>query len=186
MADRQTLARTVHDIGLAAWFGGSLMGAVGLNAAAAEAEEPTARLRVANAGWARWTPVNLAGIGAYLAGAGMLMAGNKGRFFAQKGVGKASAAKAALTGLALVATGYSRILGQKLMENEKVPVQDGTTPTYDTPQEIGQIQRQLKVLQYAIPAHVAGIIALNSLMGEQQRPLQVIKGVGQRLLKRAA
>jgi len=31
-----TVARTLHDLGLAAWFGGSLMGAVGLNGAAAE------------------------------------------------------------------------------------------------------------------------------------------------------
>ena len=26
-----TLARSIHDLGLATWFGGSLMGAVGLN-----------------------------------------------------------------------------------------------------------------------------------------------------------
>jgi hypothetical protein len=32
MAQDNTLARSLHDVGLAAWFGGSLMGAVGLNA----------------------------------------------------------------------------------------------------------------------------------------------------------
>jgi hypothetical protein len=37
------------------------------------------RLRVANAGWARWTPVNLAGIAAHVAGGAVLVAGNKGR-----------------------------------------------------------------------------------------------------------
>jgi hypothetical protein len=56
-----TLARSLHDLGLAAWFGGSLMGAVGLNGAAAVVDRPQQRLRVANAGWARWTPVNLVG-----------------------------------------------------------------------------------------------------------------------------
>ena len=35
MADRNTLVRTLHDVGLAAWFGGSLMGAIGLNGAGA-------------------------------------------------------------------------------------------------------------------------------------------------------
>src|SRR4029453_8419075 len=63
-----TVARTLHDLGLAAWFGGSLMGATGVNGAAAVVEDPTQRLRVANTGWARWTPLNLAGIAAHLAG----------------------------------------------------------------------------------------------------------------------
>jgi hypothetical protein len=68
MAADNTVSRSLHDAGLAAWFGGSLMGAVGLNGAAAQVEEPKQRLRVANSGWNRWTPVNLAGIGAHLAG----------------------------------------------------------------------------------------------------------------------
>jgi hypothetical protein len=67
-----TVARTLHDLGLAAWFGGSLMGAAGLNGAAAAVEDPTQRLRVANSGWARWTPLNLAGIAAHLAGGAVL------------------------------------------------------------------------------------------------------------------
>jgi hypothetical protein len=33
-ANDNTVARTLHDLGLAAWFGGSLMGATGLNGAA--------------------------------------------------------------------------------------------------------------------------------------------------------
>jgi hypothetical protein len=68
MTQDNTLARSLHDVGLATWFGGSLMGAVGLNGAAAVVDQPDQRLRVANTGWARWTPVNLAGIAAHLAG----------------------------------------------------------------------------------------------------------------------
>jgi hypothetical protein len=68
MAQDNTLARSLRDLGLATWFGGSLMGAVGLNGAAAVVDQPAQRLRVANAGWARWTPVNLAGIAAHLVG----------------------------------------------------------------------------------------------------------------------
>ena len=33
MSSRNTVVRTLHDLGLAAWFGGSLMGAVGVNGA---------------------------------------------------------------------------------------------------------------------------------------------------------
>ena len=70
MAQDNTLARSLHDLGLAAWSGGSLMGTVGLNGAAAVVDAPAQRLRVANTGWARWTPVNLAGIAAHVAGGG--------------------------------------------------------------------------------------------------------------------
>ena len=50
MVQDNTLARSLHDLGLAAWFGGSLMGAVGLNGAAAMVDSPEQRLRVANTG----------------------------------------------------------------------------------------------------------------------------------------
>jgi hypothetical protein len=101
-----TIARTLHDVGLAAWFGGSLMGAAGLNGAAAVVEDPAQRLRVANSGWARWTPLNLAGIAAHLAGGATLVGANKGRLAGQEGVGAASKVKAALTVAALGTTAY--------------------------------------------------------------------------------
>ncbi len=66
MAQRNTLAHAMHDIGLAAWFGGSLMGAIGVNGAAADVDDPRQRARVANAGWDRWTPFNAVAIGAHL------------------------------------------------------------------------------------------------------------------------
>lgn len=74
----QADSRSLHDLGLATWFGGSLMGAVGLNGAAAQVEEPKQRLRVANSGWNRWTPVNLAGIAAHPGGGAVLLGANKG------------------------------------------------------------------------------------------------------------
>jgi hypothetical protein len=186
MAERNTWARAVHELGLATWLGGTLMGAVGLNAAAKQASDPKERLQVANAGWARWTPVNAVGIAAYLGGSLALTWGNKGRAAAQHGVAGASKAKTALTLVTLAATGYSRILGQRLMQHDDAPVADGTTALPDTPSEVRAMQRQLKLLQYAIPAHVAGLIVLDALMGEQQRPAQVVKGVAQRLLPTAA
>jgi hypothetical protein len=88
-----TVARTLHDVGLATWFGGSLMGAAGVNGAATVVEDPTQRLPVANAGWARWTPLNLAGIAAHLAGEAVLTGVNKGRLAGQQGVARAARRK---------------------------------------------------------------------------------------------
>jgi hypothetical protein len=181
MAADNTVSRSLHDVGLAAWFGGSLMGAVGLNGAAATVEEPKQRLGVATAGWNRWTPVNLAGIAAHLAGGAVLLAANKGRLASQQGVGRATAIKAALTGAALAATVWSRALGAKLDEAGEVPVEGGTEPSVDTPEEVAKAQRQLKVLQWVIPALTGAVLVLNARMGEQQRPAQVTGGLLGRL-----
>ena len=188
MSQTNTLARTLHDVGLAAWFGGSLMGAVGLNGASSEVSDPTDRARVANAGWGRWTPVNAAAIGAHLLGGAKITTGNKGRLVGQQGVGSAAALKAGVTAAALGATAYSRILGQKVMEAEAkeasqsfgsdgLPVADATTPNAQTPEDAAKAQRQLKLLQWAIPALTGALLVLNARMGEQQRPSEVAKGI---------
>ena len=177
-----SLARSLHDLGLAAWFGGSLMGAVGVNGAAAQVEEPKQRLRVANAGWNRWTPVNLAGIAAHLAGGAVLLAANKGRVATQQGVAQATVVKTALTGAALAATAWSRALGAKLDQAGEVPVEGGTEPSADTPEDVAKAQRQLKVLQWVIPALTGAVLVVNARMGEQQRPAQVTGGAFRRLL----
>jgi hypothetical protein len=176
-----TVARSLHDLGLAAWFGGSLMGAVGLNGAAAEVEEPKQRLRVANAGWNRWTPVNLAGIAAHVAGGLVLLGANKGRVASQQGVAQATVVKTALTGAALAATAWSRALGAKLDEAGEVPVEGGTDSSIDTPEDVARAQRQLKVLQWVIPVLTGAVLVLNARMGEQQRPAQVTGGLLGRL-----
>ena len=186
MTADNTVSRSLHDLGLATWFGGSLMGAVGLNGAAADVEEPTQRLRVANSGWKRWTPVNLAGITAHVAGGAVLLGANKGRLTSQRGVGQATVVKTALTGAALAATAWSRTLGAKLDQAGEVPVEGGTDPGGDTPQDVAKAQRQLKVLQWAIPALTGAVLVLNARMGEQQRPTQVTSGLLSRLRPRRA
>jgi hypothetical protein len=177
MTADNTVSRSLHDLGLATWFGGSLMGAVGLNGAAADVEEPKQRLRVATAGWNRWTPVNLAGIAAHVAGGAVLLGANKGRVAGQQGVAQATLVKTALTGAALAATAWSRALGAKLDQAGEVPVAGGTEPSGDTPEEVAKAQRQLKVLQWVIPALTGAVLVLNARMGEQQRPAQVTGGL---------
>ena len=61
MSNRNTVVRPLHDIGLAAWFGGSLMGVVGLNGAAEEEGGNLRTAQIASHGWAGWTPLNACG-----------------------------------------------------------------------------------------------------------------------------
>ncbi len=181
MRKQNTFARTIHDVGLGIWLGGSLMGAIGLNRASAEPKDPSERARVANAGWSKWTPINLAGIAAYVLGGMQLMKDNKARLVSQRGVGGMTLAKNLVTLGALGATGYARLLGQRVMQGGDVPVEDGTTPLPETPEEVASAQRQLKILQYAVPASVAALIGLTAKLGEQQRPMQVVTGLIDRL-----
>jgi hypothetical protein len=186
MQNRNTFAHFLHDAGLAAWFGGSLMGAIGVNGAAADVDDPRQRARVANAGWGRWTPINLAAIGAHLVGGAMLLKENKGRVAAQKGVLGNTGVKLALTGGALGATAYSRILGQKVMNAGDVPVAGGTASLPSTPPEVAKAQKQLKALQWAIPGLTGAVLASSSLHEEQQRPAEVLKGTLKAVPGRAA
>ena len=182
MSNDNSLARSLHDLGLATWFGGSLMGAVGVNGAAAQVQEPKQRLRVANAGWNRWTPVNLAGIAAHLAGGAVLLTANQGRVTTQQGVAQATAVKTTLTVLALGATAWARALGAKLNQAGEVPVEGGTDPSAETPEDVTKAQQQLKYLQWGIPLLTGAMLIVNARMGEQQRPTQVSGGMFRRLL----
>jgi hypothetical protein len=49
--------------GSGAVVGGSLMGAVGLDGAVAQAGSPADRMQAASASWDRWAPVNAAAVG---------------------------------------------------------------------------------------------------------------------------
>jgi hypothetical protein len=181
MADRNTLVRTLHDVGLAAWFGGSLMGAIGLNGAGAAVLDDKERARVASAGWAKWTPVNAAAIGAHLAGAAALLAANKGRVAGQRGVAANSVAKTALTAAALGVTAYSRALGKKIESAGPVPAQGPTDPSPETPADVAKAMKQEKLTQWAVPAVTGGILVLTALQGEQQKASEVTSGVLARL-----
>lgn len=178
---RHTLSRSLHDLGLAAWFGGTLANAVSLNPAAGQPLHSSDSGRVANTGWDRWTPVNAAAIGAHLAGSVGQLLGNRGRLVSQRGVGTMALTKTALTVAALGVTGYARVLGKKVSAHHDVPVADATTPTAGTPDDVASAQRQLAALQWAVPALTGALVVVSSFAGEQQRASEVVAGTKGRL-----
>jgi hypothetical protein len=176
---RNTVSRSLHDVGLSAWFGGTLANAVALNAAAGQAGDQASRGRTVNAGWDRWTPVNAAAIGAHLIGSIGQLGGNKSRVANQQGV---AILKTAVTGAALGVTAYSRVLGKKVSQFDAVPVESGTSPSAATPPDVAKAQKQLSALQWAIPALTGGLVVITSYAGEQQRASEVHKGFLDRFL----
>ena len=175
------VSRSLHDVGLAAWFGGTLANAVALNRAAGNAADEHSAGAVTNAGWDRWTPVNAAAIGAHLAGSVGQLGGNRARLKGQQGVATMSLVKTGLTVAALAVTGYSRILGRKVSQAGAVPVGDATTPTQGTPPEVAAAQKQLTALQWAVPVLTGALVVVSAFAGEQQRPQTVLAGIGERL-----
>lgn len=114
MSTRNTTLRALHDVGLAAWFGGSLFGVAGLNAAADEAGDRQTVDRITSIGWAKWSPVNTLAVAAHVVGGAGLLAANRKRAVAQKGHTGTATAKLVLTGVALAATAYTRLVGKKV------------------------------------------------------------------------
>ncbi|MER5886736.1 hypothetical protein ABT160_23170 [Streptomyces sp. NPDC001941] len=176
MTERNTFLRSAHDLGLAAWFGGSLMGAIGLNGAAEEeGVTDVGTARIASAGWAKWAPLGAVAMGAHLLGGSGVLLANRDRVRNQKGVAASTATKTLLTGAAMAATAYTRVLGKKvdLATSEK---QEDQETAENVPVTTQQAQKQLALMQWVVPALTAGLVVLNALHGEQQRPSQELRG----------
>ncbi len=179
------LVRSLHDVGGAAWFGGALMGAVGVNGASNDVTDPRERARVAAAGWARWAPFAAASIGAHVVGGIGLIAANRGRIIGQKGTGANTAIKAAITVAAAATTAYSGVLGARIAASDDSHVEGGTKPSSLTPPAVAKAQQQLRILQWATPVLTAAVIVLGAQQGEQQKPAEILKGTIGRVLQRA-
>jgi hypothetical protein len=176
-SSRNTLIRSLHDLGAAAWFGGSLMGAIGVNGSSREVKDPAERATVASAGWARWAPVSAAAIGAHLIGAAGLLLANRDRVRGQSGAGANSVAKTVLTAAAIGTTTYSGILGAKIAtQAESTPVEGATVPSDGTPDDVARLQQQQRILQWITPVLTGGILVLGAQQGEQQRPAEQLRG----------
>lgn len=181
MSERNTTVRSLHDLGLGAWFGGSLMGAVGLNGATADAKDPAERLRLSSQGWKRWAPVNAGAIVAHGVGGLGLIRANRGRVKNQEGVGANTALKTALTIVAAGVTAYSGALGAKVEEQSQQGGRGATEPAAGASSDLAAAQRQLKITQWAIPVLTGALVVMGAQQGEQQRPAQELAG---RLSKR--
>ncbi|MFG6403597.1 MULTISPECIES: hypothetical protein [unclassified Microbacterium] len=171
MSSRNTLVRSLHDLGLAAWFGGTLMGAVGLNGGTAAAQDPTERLRLSSLGWAKWAPVQLAAIVVHGVGGIGLILGNEGRLAAQSEARTNTSVKLVVTALAGGASLYSALLGAKIGKHAAEGAEGVTEPSETASSALKAAQSKQKVMQWVIPVLTGVLIVLGAQQGEQQRPV---------------
>ena len=141
--------RIAHDVSLAAWFGGALMGAVGLNSATMEVDDHTQRTRVANAGWFRWAPVVAVAVVVHVVAATL-----RGRL---RGV------RVGATALAVASTVGTGVFGEQVARGGDVPVATAVKPIEATPPDVAKAQRKLRILQWVVPGSTASLWVLEAL-----------------------
>jgi hypothetical protein len=179
MVERDPILKAMHDTGLAAWFGGSLMGVVGLNGAADQIRDPRERLRISSIGWDRWTPINAAAIGAHLiGGAGMRM--SERRPDDDEEGPPMKNLKTCLSLAALAATGYSRWLGMRMERAREAPVAGVTEPSGEVPEDVRDAQRKQRIAQWTVPILTGTLIVVSAIAHELEKPAGPVGRVGAR------
>lgn len=156
-----------HDIGLAAWFGGSWMGAVGLNGATIEVDDHTQRTRVANAGWFRWAPIAGASLLTHVASAyalGRLAPAASAR---RKGSAGLRWLRTLITVAALFSTADTGLSGQRVVRGGDVPVATAVVPIAATPPKVAAAQRRLRILQWLVPSFTAALFVFEVIQREE-------------------
>ncbi|PZF66194.1 hypothetical protein DEI81_00745 [Curtobacterium sp. MCBD17_013] len=182
--------RSIHDLTAAAWFGGSLMGAIGLNGAAARAKDPEERTRLTTIGWRRWGPIQTGAVVLHLLADLDVTAHNAPRSAVQHGMHRINTYKAVVTLVGAGVTLWTAVVGNrygKLVEADArkgQPAAGATEPAPGTSPELARVQRKLQRLQWLQAIFGGWIIVVGAKEGEMQRPHNVAKGVVRKALRR--
>ena len=172
MTVNDTLAnstRAAHDVGLAAWLGGSMYGKYALNPSLSRIASHSERGSVANAAWNGYNLINAAGLGAAALGwgAARLTEANPGNL-----TGREKALSTAKDGLmaAAVLTGIANgVQGARLAKQAPdgaVPIETGTKPAADTPAKAAKIQRSLEALGNLNVVAGVALVAINAVLAQ--------------------
>ncbi len=156
-------ARIAHNLGLATWFGGALFGQVALNPTVSRINDRRERGRVLNEAWGRFHAVNFTAIAATVLTwrLGGLKDDAELRAPALMRIKNLLLGGAAVSGIA------SGILGARIASQSSegdTPVESGTQPAPETPQEAATSQRLVALTGTSSLALLAGVIAVSSVI----------------------
>ena len=141
-----SITRTIHDVGLAIWWGGTAMGTLAMNPAVEVLDDPEERGKMVDEGWARFQPFAAAGLTAAIISHIVMR---------RRPPLKPTAAyknTARISDLLMVAAVVSSIaslaLGEYAVTQEPdayTPIESATTPVDETPEETVQAQGGLTI-----------------------------------------
>ena len=163
------VTRAVHDVGLAAWLGGSMYGKFALNPAVAVIPDKAVRGQVTNKAWNGYNVVNTVGLGAAALGWGAAR-------FTEARPDNLSGRERALSlvkdvfMVSSVVTGFANgVQGGRLAKQAPdgaVPIESGTVPAPETPPAAAKIQRSLGVLGNLNIASGIALVATNAVLAQ--------------------
>jgi hypothetical protein len=163
-----TTAQVLHDLGLAAGFGGSLFGKISLAPAVRVIGDKSERNKVIDEAWSGYKWVNLFSLGAaaltWFTGRSAI----SGRMLG-KDARAAVVAKDALIGIHAATLIGSLGLGAYIGSGSAglVPVQEGHLPAAETPPEKAKAIGALRVLSTVNLFAMAGIIGLTTFLNQR-------------------
>ena len=168
MRTLSTVAWVVHNLGLAACFGGLLFGKAALNPSLSAIDSEAERGKILNTAWNRYNAINVASFATAAATWFPGRLGLSGKEIDQQTRNLVLAkdvlfAVGALTGLASVVQGRA-LTGQA--PEGAVPIESGTTPAATTPEKASSLLRsvnQLGNLNILVTGAILGITTILSM-----------------------
>ena len=166
MSKLTTTAWVAHNLGLGASLGGLLFGKTALNPKLDVLDSEADRGKLLNAAWNRYNAINVVSLGTAAATWFIGRAGISGRSIDEDARGLVLAkdvlfVASALTGLASILQGLS--LARQAPEGA-VPIESGTTPSPNTPDEAARLLRSVNVLGNVNLALIGAIDAITTIL----------------------
>ena len=163
MNESSKVGKVAHNLGMSAWFGGTLFGQVALNPTVSSISDRSERGRVLNEAWGRFNAANVAAIAATLLTwrLGSLKDDAELRAPALTRLKNLLLGGAAVTGIA------SSILGARIAKQSSegdTPVESGTQPAPETPEEAASSQRLISLSGPSNLALLAGVLAVSAVI----------------------
>jgi len=161
--------RAAHDIGLAAWLGGSMYGKFALNPAVSVIDDKTDRGKVTNAAWNAYNAVNTAALGAAAAGWAAARATETRPDRLSDTEQKLSLAKDALMSAAVITGIATGVQGGRLAKQAPdgaVPMETGTKPAPETPPQAAKLQRSIEGLSNLNILSGLALVAVNAIIAQ--------------------
>jgi uncharacterized membrane protein len=180
MTAYSTFVRATHLLTNAAWFGGSLAGAVALNPASRTGDDARERAEIADEGWRRWGPVQGAAVGLHLLSGIAILADNRRRVVAHRPTTAAVILKTALTGAAVMVSAEAYRSGAELGAAMERADDDP-----EARRRARELTQRMSWLQWGTPAATAALLAVDAYLGEQQRGVAGLLDVPTSLRRRS-
>lgn len=164
-----SITRSIHDVGLAIWWGGTTMGTLAMNPAVEVLDDPEERGKMVDEGWARFQPYAAAGLTGAIISHVIMRRNPPAR--PSELYKNTARVKDVLYGVAVVSSIASLALGEYAVHQEPdayTPIESATTPTEDTPPETAQAQNGLTISSWAQLVSGLGLFITGAILASER------------------